>query len=69
MKLITTSVMVIHEHWSKIQQLAESQGTTGSALLRQLMAKELRAAKRDGRLEASEGSAPAGDQQSRGKRV
>lgn len=50
MSLAVTTIMFVPEHWRKIQELGTSEGTSGSALVRQWMAREIRAAEKDGRL-------------------
>lgn len=46
-RLMTTSIAVHPELWKEFQEAAATQHLTGSALLRQLIAKELKRAKRE----------------------
>lgn len=54
MTLAVTTILFVPEHWRKIQELGASEGTSGSSLVRQWMAREIRAAEKDGRLPAAQ---------------
>jgi hypothetical protein len=49
-----TSMLVVPETWLAFKRLAESEGTTASAMMRQLTLREVRRAQKDGRLPAAE---------------
>jgi hypothetical protein len=42
-----TSVAFVPKHWAQFQKLAASQGVTAGSLLRQLIVRELRRAKKE----------------------